>query len=91
MISPAPNYKLLRCAFEETLNTFGEHGKKAIIDDLESRTCRDEEYLELADACESLERYFGEVSPEQTLKRVWMRMSRLDSARLTLPKRVALA
>lgn len=92
MTNPAPHYKLMRCAFEDTISALGEHGKKAIIDDLKSRTCRDGDYLELADVCESLGRYFGEVSPERTVNRVWMKVTLLDSAAvLTLPNRVALA
>lgn len=88
-----PHYKLLRWAFEETLSALGEHAKKAIIDDLESRrTSHDGQYLEVTDVCESLERYFGEVSPERTVNRVWMKVSMLDlAAGLTLPNRVALA
>jgi hypothetical protein len=91
MTYPASHIKISRSAFEDTIGALGEHGKKAIMDDLKSRgTCQ--RYLELADVSESLSRYFEVASPDLALSRVWIKVTKLSSqGALITANRVVLA
>ncbi len=75
-----PNRRIHRGPFEDVLNSVGERGRKAIMADLQSRgACHDGRYLELAEVCESLGRYFDATSPDIALNRVWSKVNRMCS------------
>jgi hypothetical protein len=79
-MNPTANHRIHRGPFEDALVTVGERGRKAIMADLHSRgACRDGRYLELADVCESLGRYFDATSPDIAVSRVWMKVNKLCS------------
>jgi hypothetical protein len=77
-MNPTANHRIHRGPFEDALGTMGARGRKAIMDDLQSRgACRDGRYLELADVCESLGRYFDATSPDIAVSRVWTKVNKM--------------
>lgn len=72
--------RILRQAFDDTLNLFGEHCKRTILVDLECSGVysSDKTYLSLEEIARELARFFGEGAAELIMEHVIIGMDKLQ-------------